>query len=112
MPYDLVVTFPSGMKRVQVKSSTFRGRHGSWHVGIGKRPYVLDKSASRTAYDPNELDYFFVIDGLGHMYLVPIAAVAGRTTMSVGGYQKYLVGDCSSLLSSFPTQTFSEASPS
>lgn len=65
--YDLLVTFPDGVKRVQVKSSTFRSSRGKWQVHIGRRPYSLDKSAGRAPYDPESIDYFFVEIGRAHV---------------------------------------------
>jgi hypothetical protein len=96
-PYDLLVTFPDGVKRVQVKTTTYRAPSGSWTVGIGRRPYALDATASREPYDPDELDYFFVIDGDAVVYLIPSEVVAGRSAINVGAYAAYRVGDASSL---------------
>jgi hypothetical protein len=97
--YDLLVTFPEGIKRVQVKSSICRTRTGTWQVIIGRRPYSLDKTANVAPYDPDSLDYFFVIDGDGAS-LVPSPALAGRTRIYIRGYSRYQVGDASSLLRS------------
>jgi hypothetical protein len=97
---------------VQVKSSTYRGDFGSYHVGIGQRPYVLDKTASRQPYDPDCVDLFFVIDGDGLMYLIPIAAVAGRTSINVGAYRRFVVGDCSGLFAQAPESVGTECQAS
>jgi hypothetical protein len=35
--YDLLVTLPDGVKRVQVKSTTFRASSGRWQVKVGRR---------------------------------------------------------------------------
>lgn len=96
--YDLLVTLPSGVQRVQVKSTTHRGRYGTWTVALGQRPYALDKTASRSPYDPDTIDYFFVVDGDGALYLIPSPVVAGRIAINVGAYEAYRVGDASSLL--------------
>src|SRR4029077_10985793 len=48
--YDLLVSFPGGVQRVQVKTSVFRAANASWTVGIGQRPYTLDKTAGRRPY--------------------------------------------------------------
>jgi hypothetical protein len=96
--YDLLVTFPEGIQRVQVKSTTFRVRNGRWAVGVGQRPYVMDKSASKAPYDPETLDYFFIVTGDGGLYLVPSRALAGRTKIYIDSYPEYRVGDVSSLL--------------
>jgi hypothetical protein len=95
--YDLLVTFPDRVRRIQVKTTTFRGNHGTWTVSIGQRPYTLDKSAGRTAYDPDSIDEFFVIDGDNAVYLIPSVVVGGRLAINVGAYRDYRVGDASSL---------------
>lgn len=95
--YDLLAAFGGGHHRVQVKTTTWQGPHGTWAVNIGRRPYALDKSASRQPYDPDELDYFFIIDGDLSIYLIPSQVVAGKTTISVGAYRQFRVGDASSL---------------
>jgi hypothetical protein len=95
--YDLLVTFPEGIRRVQVKTSTYRGKQGSWIVQIGQRPYVLDKTANRQPYDPDDLDYYFIIDGDHDLYLIPSKAVAGKKTICVGRYKTFRVGTASAL---------------
>jgi hypothetical protein len=98
--YDLLVTFDDGIKRVQVESSTCRTRNGTWQVGVGRRPYSLDKTAGIAPYDPDMLDYFFIIDGDGAVYLIPSQVLAGRTGIYVRMYADYCVGDASSLFAS------------
>jgi hypothetical protein len=95
--YDLLVTFAEGIRRIQVKSTTFRGKHGTWTVAIGQRPYESETTKQRTSYDPDALDYFFVIDGDYSVYLIPKEVVAGRLAINVGAYASYRVGDASSL---------------
>ena len=96
--YDLLVAFGGRYQRIQVKTTTWRAEHGSWTVNVSRRPYVLDKTASRQPYDPDELDQFFIIDGDLSVYLIPSHVIAGRTTINVGAYQAFRVGDASSLL--------------
>lgn len=96
--YDLLVMAEEGIQRVQVKSCTRPDAKGRWQVGVGRRPYVLDKSARKVPYDPDSLDQFFVVLGDGSLFLIPIAAVAGRTQIYAHNYLSYRVGDASSLL--------------
>jgi len=98
--YDLLVTMPSGIQRVQVKSTTCRVSGGKWQVSVGRRPYALDKSAGKACYDPDSIDYFFVVNGEGAIYLIPISVVAGLTAIYLDRYFEYKVGDASSLLAS------------
>jgi PD-(D/E)XK endonuclease len=94
--YDLLATFPSGIRRVQVKSTTSRPI-GKWVVGVGRRPYSADKNASKIPYDPDSVDYFLVINGAGAIYLIPSQVLAGRTSIYLDAYAEYRVGDASSL---------------
>lgn len=96
--YDLVVTTPKGFQRVQVKSTTARAANGRWAVGVGRRPYILDKSAGKMPYDPDALDLFFIVDGDGGIYLIPSKVLAGRVSIYVDSYATYKVGDASGLL--------------
>jgi hypothetical protein len=96
--YDLLVTMEKGIQRVQVKSCTQRDSKGRWTVGIGWRPYVLDKTAGKVPYDPDSLDLFFIVLGDGSIYLIPTPALAGRTQIYAHNYTPYRVGDASSLL--------------
>jgi hypothetical protein len=96
--YDLLVTAPDGVHRVQVKTTTSRTTNGTWQVSVGQRPYSKDRSVGRAPYDPQSLDDFFVVDGLGAIYLIPSAVVAGRTGLYLSAYQRYRMGDASSLI--------------
>jgi hypothetical protein len=97
-PYDLLLTTPAGFQRAQVKSTTFQIQDGKWQVGIGHRPYALDKSASKDPYDPDEVDLFVIVTGDGGLYVIPIEAVAGYTAIYLSSYEEYRVGDVSSMM--------------
>lgn len=96
--YDLLVTTTKGIQRVQVKSCASRNGKGGWTVGVGRRPYVLDKSASKVPYDPDSLDLFFIVLGDGSIYVIPSSVLAGRVGIDPESYAPYRVGDASSLL--------------
>ncbi|MEU4287147.1 group I intron-associated PD-(D/E)XK endonuclease [Kribbella sp. NPDC026596] len=96
--YDLLVTTDKGIQRVQVKTCGSRNGKGRWHVGVGRRPYVLDKSAGKMPYDPDSLDLFFILLGDGSIYLIPSAVLAGRVAIDAENYAPYRIGDASSLL--------------
>lgn len=96
--YDLLVEFPDGVQRVQVKSTTCRARNGRWQVQVGRRPYSLDKAAGRAPYHPDALDVFFIVCGDGGLYLIPSRLLAGRVAVYVDSYRDCRVGDASSLL--------------
>lgn len=94
----LLISQDRRVHRVQVKSSTSVRTQSTWQVGIGRRPYVLDKSAGVAPYDPGTVDLFFIVVGSGDVYLIPAPVVQGMTRINVGAYATYRVGDVSSLL--------------
>jgi len=96
--YDLLVTTTKGVQRVQVKTCAARNSRGYWDVGIGRRPYTLDKTAGKMPYDPDAIDLFFILLGDGSIYVIPSSVVAGRKAISADSYTPYRVGDASSLL--------------
>lgn len=97
--YDLLVSMPDGIRRIQVKTTTHHGRDG-WVVQVGRRPYSSGNRERLIPYDPDALDYFFILDGDLVMYLVPSHALAGRVAVLLRNYHRYQVGSIGSLLSS------------
>jgi hypothetical protein len=95
--YDLLVTLPEGIRRVQVKSGTRRGSSGGYVVSVGRRPYSLEKIAGHAPYDPDDIDDFFIVDGSGALYFMPITALAGKIAIDIRAYRRYRIGDASSL---------------
>ena len=101
--YDLIVDLPDGLKRVQVKSTTALGTRGSWLVRIGHRPDGASHIAKLVPYGTSELDLFFIVDGDMALYLIPAAGVAGKTSLTLRGYRRFIVGDASSLMEQWPS---------
>lgn len=95
--YDLLVHSPDGIRRVQVKTTTTKGR-GDGQVTVSRRPYSIGNLAPRVPYDPEVIDYFFVVDGDYDMYLIPSRVVAGRVAVMLRTYRQYVVGNASALL--------------
>lgn len=95
--YDLVVQMPAGLTRVQVKTTTFRSKNG-WQVGVGRRPYSIRKDARLVPYDPDVIDYFFIVDGDLTIYVIPSRIVAGRVVLLLRTYKAYIVGNAGGLL--------------
>lgn len=96
--YDLLVETPEGLKRVQVKSTTNIHKNNGWIARIGHHPDTHSKKGYVLAYSPDEIDLFFIIDGDMSVYLIPSRAVAGRTTILLRTYKKYIVGDARGFL--------------
>lgn len=90
--FDIAVSMPDGMKRVQVKTSTTRNGD-SWLVNVSRRPHSPGNLGPRTPYDPDEIDLFFIVDGDLNMYLIPSRVIAGRTSILLRAYEDYIVGN-------------------
>lgn len=95
-PFDVLASMPDGVKRVQVKTTTTRNR-GSWLARVGRRPHSA-RNAPLIPYDPDEIDLFFIVDGDLNMYLIPSRDIAGRTSILVRAYQRYLVGNVKEMM--------------
>ncbi len=80
--YDLLVSTAAGIRRVQVKTTTARAGR-TWKV------YLSTCRHGRTAYTPEEIDDFFVIDGDLGYYLIPLADVGGLHALHLSAYQHY-----------------------
>jgi hypothetical protein len=88
--YDLLVSMPDGIKRVQVKTTTYN--KGGWAVTVGRRPYSTDNRGPLVPYDPDLLDLFFILDGDLTMYVIPSRVIAGRVGILLTNYSEYVVG--------------------
>lgn len=95
--YDLVASMPAGLRRVQVKTTTSKGKEG-WQVTVGRRPYSVGNRAPVVPYDPDLIDYFFIVDGDLTMYLIPSRVIAGRVGLLLRTYRAYIVGNARGLL--------------
>lgn len=80
--YDLLVWMDAMAARIQVKTTTAK-QGTSWTV------WISNAGKKRTTYDPDEIDYFFVIDGDFDYYLIPVAAVGGLTAIHLTAYKSY-----------------------
>ena len=95
--YDLLVSTPEGIKRVQVKTTTYYGKSG-WQVVVGRRPYSEGNRKGLVPYDPELLDWFFIVDGDLTMYLIPSKVIAGRVGILLRTYTSYIVGNAAGLM--------------
>ena len=105
--YDLLADTAHGLMRVQVKSTTSGNKYG-WQVGVGHHPDTHSKKKRQVlAYDPDEIDLFFVVDGEMTMYLIPSRAIARRISILLRTYRKYIVGNARGLLGDVETRSTS-----
>ena len=89
--YDLIVESDQGFKRVQVKTTNFRGSFGSWVVSVHRSKYCSDApirgvagKRQRVVYTKDEVDLFFIVTGDGSLYLIPIEVVHGVKVLGLG----------------------------
>ena len=94
--YDLLVSMPDGIKRVQVKTTTYN--NDGRVVQVGRRPYSVGNRARLVPYDPDQVDFFFIVDGDLTMYLIPSRVIAGRVGILLGNYSEFIVGSASLLM--------------
>jgi hypothetical protein len=99
--YDLLVSTADGIKRVQVKTTTYNGKTG-WQVVVGRRPYSIGNREPLVPYDPDSIDWFFIVDGDLKIYLIPSNVIAGRVSILLRAYTKYIVGSAAGLMASSP----------
>jgi len=94
--YDLLVSMPDGIKRVQVKTTTYY--HDGWAVQVGRRPYSVGNNARLVPYDPDLVDLFFILDGELTMYVIPSRVIAGRVGILLTNYSEFVVGSAGFLM--------------
>ena len=86
-----------GLCRVQVKTTTHYSKNG-WMITVGRPSIFHPQGAPLIPYDPDLIDYFFMVDGDLKMYLIPSRVIAGRVRILLRTYAKYVVGNASGLL--------------
>jgi hypothetical protein len=99
--YDLLVVMREGIKRVQVKTTTCYSKDG-WEVVVGRRPYSIGNRERRIPYDPESIDWFFIVDGDLTIYIIPSRVIAGRVAILLHTYTKYVVGNAAGLMAPKP----------
>ncbi|GEM_PF-670235 len=99
--YDLLVSMPDGIKRVQVKTTTYNSKNG-WMIQVGRRPYSIGNNARLVPYDPELIDLFFIADGDLSLYLIPSKVIAGRVGLLLRTYANYIVGNAAGLMTPRP----------
>jgi len=81
-PFDLIATFGGKPQRIQVK--TTQQRSGTtWELSL------RSSGKAKAVYDPDDIDFFFGIDGDFGYYLIPVAAVGGFRSISLAAYAAY-----------------------
>jgi hypothetical protein len=94
--YDLLVSMPDGINRVQVKTTTYY--KNGWDVQVGRRPYSVGNRERLVPYDPDLVDLFFILDGDLTMYVIPSRVIAGRVHILLSNYSEFIVGTAAFLM--------------
>jgi hypothetical protein len=96
--FDLLVSMPDGIKRVQVKTTTHNQAGTGWLVQVGRRPYSPGNRERLVPYDPDLVDLFFILDGDLTMYVIPSRVIAGRVHILLSNYSEFVVGSAAFLM--------------
>ena len=62
------------------------------------RPYPIGNNARLVPVRPDSIDWFFVVDGNLTIYLIPSWVIAGRISILLRTYTKYIVGNAAGLM--------------
>lgn len=90
--YDIVVDIDGCLKRVQVKTSSYKSQYGIFFVSLtvkgGNRSCNTIKKLNC-----NTVDLIFVVTSDGDNYLIPSKDIEGQSSISLGKeYRKYKIG--------------------
>ena len=91
-PYDLVVDDGTGLKKVQVKTTTYRSRSGAFTVTLctngGNQSFHTKRD-----FDADACDLLYVLTDDGSRYLIPTEVIDARSSLTLGPRMaSYLVG--------------------
>ncbi|MFF0311159.1 group I intron-associated PD-(D/E)XK endonuclease [Streptosporangium sp. NPDC004379] len=98
-PYDFLAEIDGRLRRVQVKSTTYRDPGSrSWMVRVGRRVPGPTKNGPLMPYTSEEIDMFFIVDGDLDLYLIPVEATRGSIALNLKKYEKYKMGTAAGLM--------------
>jgi len=82
--YDLVVDNGEGLRRVQVKTTTYRDKYGRYNANLSVKGWsTRTKGCYVRRFSVDQADLLFIVLGDGHKYLIPADRVGG-STISLG----------------------------
>jgi hypothetical protein len=82
-PYDLVVDDGTGLKKVQVKTTTYRAPSGSFSVSLSTNGGNQSFHSKRD-FDPTACDLLYVLADDHSRYLIPTEVITARTSLNLG----------------------------
>ena len=88
--FDLIADWGEGVKRIQVKTSTYF-HNGRWGITLCTRGGNRSWSGLVKTLDASQYDYLFVLVGDGRRWLIPAAEVDGGSGLNPGGpkYERF-----------------------
>jgi len=87
--YDLVVDMNGRLGRVQVRTTQFV-RHGSYCVSLSTKGGNRTSVGKVRYFDPEKVDYLFVLTGHGDRYSFPAPSITCRSSITLTGkYDEY-----------------------
>ena len=91
--YDLIVEFPEGLKRVQVKTTRYKKKtDGKFEVALRTRWSDRNKTTTRFL-DDTEIDLLFIYTAEGDIYLIPSKDLTAKSALILGEkYKEYHKG--------------------
>lgn len=84
--YDLLVMVNGTAQRIQVKTTQTRAGC-TWALSLS-----TSTRTDQITYDPDEIDFFFAIDGDFTCYLIPVEIVGGLGRIHLAAYAAYELG--------------------
>ena len=90
--YDLVIDLPEGLKKVQVKTTGYKVKSGSYSVGLRVLGGNTKKNFVHKKADQIFYDYLFIVTEANTKYLIPKKDIVATNAIALGEkYNKYIV---------------------
>ncbi len=93
-PYDVVVDFGDGFKKIQVKSSRHKLPSGNYIFSLRRTRSNSTQTRIKRHYDKEDVDYFFFYDIEGNSWLIPYDSVTQQEVVPATAFPKCKVGKC------------------
>jgi len=88
--YDLVVDI-DGLKRIQVKTTSFKSKYGRFFVSLTIKGGNRSSSGKIKNFNKDAVDFVFVLTSDGNKYLIP-SSVCGNSITLGTEYEQYKLG--------------------
>lgn len=82
--YDLVVDDDGILKRVQVRTTTYKTPYGIYAVGLAVHGGNRSGQGKTKHFDPTKIDLLFVVSEDGRKYLIPTSQMSSRKQLNLG----------------------------